>query len=70
MNLTDAINKLPQREDREFIYDQLNRFNPSDHSKIFKGYIDQWRVGKESEPVEQKKTNAGRRMANLWLLKL
>ena len=34
---------------------------------IVNGYVEQWHLGKEAQPVEIKKENAGCYRANTWL---
>ena len=67
MNIDEVIAKMPMKEDCVFIRSQLSRFPEKSKHNIFKGYLDEWRIGKEKEPVIYKKENAGRYRANIWI---
>jgi len=61
------ISKLMLKEDHQFLGGMMRKINGKPMA-IRNGYKKQFIAGMDSEPVPQKKNNAGRRMANLWLL--
>lgn len=64
------ISKLKQREDVIYVRSELRKHDRSRHDAIMNGYMEKWREGVNSEAVEQKKQNAGRRKGNNWLREL
>ena len=68
--LLTRINKLPLRDDKDFIIEQLQRFPSEAHTQIWKEYCYQWQEGKKETDVSYKKQNIGRFRANQWLISL
>jgi hypothetical protein len=64
------INKLKLREDRMFVFEILNGTRGKQKLELVSRYFEERQKGKESEPVEHKKENTGRKRANTWLRKL
>ena len=58
---------LTSHDDRVFIRQQLIGAYGSDRLVIIQEYFNQWYVGSSSEPISQKKENAGRYRANVWI---
>lgn len=61
---------MPERyyeADRQWIAQQLGYLNTDDREKVCKAYSKVFVQAVESEPLEQKKTNAGRYAANTRL---
>ena len=61
------INELTLRDDRTFVRQMLLGAYGKDRLTLVDLYFNEWRKGVESEPIEVKKENAGRRRANTWL---
>jgi hypothetical protein len=61
------IQDLMLREDHKFLNDMISKLGLS-QADTRSAYKKQFIAGMDSEPVEHKKNNAGRRRANLWLL--
>ncbi len=70
MNIDEVISKMKLKEDREFIREQLNRHPTNARHCIFGNYLEQWRIGRDAEPIPYKKQNAGRYQANSWIINL
>jgi hypothetical protein len=61
------INELTLRDDCVFVRQMLLGAYGKDRLALVNLYFDEWRKGAESEPIEVKRENAGRRRANTWL---
>ncbi len=61
------INSLELHDDRVFVRQCLIGIYGSDRLAVVQEYFNQWYVGSSSEPISQKKENAGRYRANVWI---
>ena len=61
------IDQLNLRDDRAFVRQMLLGAYGKDRLTLVDRYFNEWRKGVESEPIEVKKENAGRWLANTWL---
>lgn len=63
MNIPNCAHEL----DREWIQEQLNKLPPQMRVRAVEGYQGVFDSAYQNEPVSHKKSNAGRRSANLRL---
>jgi hypothetical protein len=61
------ICKLMLRDDREFVRQRLGRISINKRLGTMNDYLEQWQQGRDAEPDEIRKDNAGRYRANVWL---
>jgi len=61
------INGLRLREDQIFVRRKLKRMYGKERLDLVNQYFDEWQKGMDTEQVEIKKENVGRKRANTWL---
>ncbi len=65
--MLEIIQRMPLRDDRKYVTEQLNQYPTECRAGILKGYLREWKEARDSEPVSYRKQNAGRYRANKWL---
>ena len=63
----NLIGSLELHGDRVFVHQRLLGVYGTERLDIVNEYFEQWRLGKEGQPIGIKKENAGRYRANVWL---
>ena len=62
------VNRFNMKEDKIFIFEQLRRFPTTQWMSLMKEYISHGIAARDEEPNDNKKENAARYRANIWLL--
>jgi len=61
------VSSLALHDDRVFVHQCLIGVYGAKRLDIVNKYLEQWQQGSDTEPINIKKSNAGRHQANTWL---